>query len=358
MPSISFWNGKKVLVTGHTGFKGAWLCLWLKELGAHVVGVSDQSWGPDTIYETCGLKKILINKRYNLPDFSDITEFHEIREIIKKVDPEVIFHLAAQPLVLDAYINPRDTYLANLMGTLNVLESARYCSSLSAVVSVTTDKVYENDELAQGFTEESPLGGHDPYSASKACADILSRSHGRSFFDKLGVGLAVARAGNVIGGGDWSSNRLVPDIMRSAFGGGELLLRHPDAVRPWQHVLDPLHGYLLLAEKLTIDGLPDHNAFNFGPDEQISLTVGEIVDAFSKKLRRRINVKYDNAGTYHEASYLTLNSAKSQHKLGWRPVWRTNEAIEYTSEWYMDWHRGADLTQTCCQQIQKYTAAT
>ncbi len=357
MPSTSFWNRKTVLVTGHTGFKGAWLCLWLKELGANVVGISDRSWGPDTIYETCGLKKMLANKKYNLPDFSDIVNYNEIREIIEKVEPEVIFHLAAQPLVLDSYMNPRDTYLVNLIGTLNVLESARHCSSLSAIVSVTTDKVYENDGLGQRFKEESRLGGHDPYSASKACADILSRSHGRSFFDQLGVSLAVARAGNVIGGGDWSSNRLVPDIIKSAFGGGELLLRHPSAVRPWQHVLDPLHGYLLLAEKLAVDGLPDDNAFNFGPDDQMSLTVQDIVNAFSKKLLCKINVKYGDERTYHEASYLTLNSSKSQNMLGWRPVWRTHEAIEYTSEWYLDWHRGADLTQTCYQQIQKYTAA-
>ena len=261
----SFWRNRKVLITGHTGFKGGWLTKILHSLGSKIVGVSNTDMGPLSLYNILGLNSRLSNTHYGLNQFIDLLDENSLQTVFQKFNPEIVFHLAAQPIVINSYKEPHLTHQTNFIGTLNILEASRKNANLSVFISVTTDKVYHNNGDIFSFRETDALGGHDPYSASKACADILTQSYFKSFFNELNIGVASARAGNVIGGGDWAENRLIPDIVRSAHSNEKLVIRNPSATRPWQHVLEPLSGYILLAQKLHENPQKHSSPINFGP---------------------------------------------------------------------------------------------
>ena len=348
-PGDGFWPGKRVLVTGHTGFKGAWLCLWLRDLGADVHGLA---LPPDPARPSLHR---LINGDVGSDEVADVREHGAVRARVLAVRPEIVLHLAAQPLVRASYRCPLDTFATNVQGTANLLESLREVPSVRSVVSVTTDKVYENLERSEPFVETDPLGGHDPYSASKAAADILTASYRRSFFLPRGVGLASARAGNVIGGGDWAEDRLIPDAIRAFEHGGVLEVRRPDAVRPWQHVLEPLHGYLLLAERLWHEpGLAP--SYNFGPERDSAATVrhlllrsGEHVDL------ARIRWGDGDEGP-HEAGFLQLDSTNAARDLGFRSRFGLAETIDRTWRWYDGFASGSEPATLCRADIAAFEA--
>lgn len=339
--------GRRVLVTGHTGFKGAWLTLWLQQLGADVAGFA---LPPDTSPSHWDLLdlKLATDVRADLRDASAVDA------AVQAFSPDVVFHLAAQSLVRRSYGDPRTTFDVNVMGALNVFEAVRRCPSVRAVVNVTTDKVYENAGDGTAFTERDPLGGHDPYSASKACAEILSACYRRSFLAPDGgrVRLATARAGNVIGGGDWADDRLVPDMVRAVASGRPMQVRNPDATRPWQHVLEPLSGYLLLGQRL-LDGRIDGGSWNFGPAPDSVLPVRAVVE----RLRRewpQLNVELASDRGPHEAPALSLDSGRAERELGWTPVWDAEHAIVHTADWY---RRHADGRGACTrEQLATYVA--
>lgn len=334
----------RVLITGHSGFKGSWLAEWLVSLGARVCGVSLRP-----VYEPnhFGLLKLPV-----LSEWANIRELGELRGIIDEVQPEIIFHLAAQPLVRQSYLDPVETFVTNVMGTIHVLEAARSARSLRAVVAVTSDKCYENRETGVPFQEEDPMGGFDPYSCSKGCAELAISAYRRSFFPAEGYGskhhvlIASARAGNVIGGGDWAPDRLVPDLVRSASRGGVETLRSPGAVRPWQHVLEPLSGYLELGRRLLNGDVGCASAWNFGPDEKDgTLSVLQAAELLS---RYWDEVKYKAADVPaadapHEARLLRLDCTKARKELQWRPVWDASTAFRKTAEWYRDYYRHGEV---------------
>ena len=324
----NIYQGKKVLVTGHTGFKGSWLCAWLQKLGAQVCGVALE---PDQSPNHFSLIKNSCRC-----EICDIVCYEDLLAIMQDFQPEIVFHLAAQPLVRQSYKTPRQTFETNLMGSVNVMESCRHTKSVRAVVVVTTDKCYANAETNQPFREEDPMGGHDPYSASKGACEIAAASYRASFFAPEGrVALATARAGNVIGGGDWAEDRLIPDLVRAAAAGKSCPVRFPHAVRPWQHVLEALSGYLLLGEKLYVSGQDFASAWNFGPVERDGRSVSDIIDMASEEWGKIISVK-DPAADHqpHEASFLRLDCSKAVQQLHWTPVWNTAEAVKRTIQWY------------------------
>jgi CDP-glucose 4,6-dehydratase len=326
------YKGKKVFLTGHSGFKGSWMALWLKELGADVKGYS---LAPNTDPNHIDLLKLDIDSVYG-----DIRDFEKLKKEIHNYQPDIVFHMAAQPLVRYSYREPRETYETNVIGSLNLYEACRDCSSVKSIVSVTTDKVYENNEWVWGYRENDRLGGKDPYSASKAAMEIMTSSYRTSFFnpDKWGkdheVLLAVARAGNVIGGGDWAEDRLIPDIIRASLKGVPTEIRSPDAVRPWQHVLEPLSGYLLLGQMLMEKKANFAEAFNFGPLVHEELTVGEVVE-FMKGQWNKVNYEIKRPDVVlHESRLLKLDCTKAHNELGWKPVWTTEEGLARTIDWY------------------------
>lgn len=325
-----FYKGKKVLVTGHTGFKGAWLSFWLYSLGSNVIGYALDPTDAESIFTKIDLKDKLMDFR------ADIRDKDKLAEIINKNKIEIIFHLAAQPLVKESYINPRYTFEVNFEGTLNLLETLRELQTVKSVVIVTTDKVYENIEKLEGYKESDRLGGHDPYSSSKAATEILVQSYGKSFFMNFDnqIGIATARAGNVIGGGDWSRDRIVPDIFRSISGGNELLIRNPQSIRPWQHVLEPVYGYILLAKNLYINPNKYSGPWNFGPSNDSKRTVLELVDEF-KRSGVDINMKIERDDNFHETNILWLNSEKAKTFLGWENKLNFHETIHFTRNWYL-----------------------
>ena len=345
-----FWSGKKVLVTGHTGFKGAWLVMYLNKLGASICGVSLPPPTKPSLYDLCNLE----SKNEN--HFCDIRNFNELNKIFNDFNPEIVFHLAAQPLVGYSYKNPIETYQTNVIGTLNVLEAIRFNKSVKAGVMITTDKCYKNNEWEWGYRENDELGGHDPYSSSKAAAEILIKSYSDSFFnnDKRLVNIASVRAGNVIGGGDWAEDRLIPDIFKSIFNNKVIMLRNPNAVRPWQHVLDPLSGYISLAQKLYSGDNKFVGAWNFGPDYKETKTVSEIIDFIKTKTKFKINVKLMDKVIYKETSFLKLDSTKALSFLNWQSVWTINETLEKTLEWYLAFKENKDLSLFSEHQINSY----
>ena len=345
--NVDFWHGKRVLVTGHTGFKGGWLVLWLQSLGAKVSGISLL---PDTMPNLFTLAKI---EEVCVSHFCDIREAETVAALIRKVKPEVVFHLAAQPLVRQSYQEPIKTIDTNVMGTANVLNSLRGLDSVRAVVMVTTDKVYNNNEWHWPYREGDALGGHDPYSASKAASEIIIASFLSSFLSEQGVAVASARAGNVIGGGDWSEDRLIPDAVRAWRAGKILQIRRPQAMRPWQHVLEPIAGYLSLAEKLwqqpKLAG-----AYNFGPHTNEVATVREIVER-AREAYGSGEVRFgDGSNGPHEANLLALETAKAQIVLGVQPKWSLSEAITRTIDWYIAQDSGTDARELCLRQIAEY----
>jgi CDP-glucose 4,6-dehydratase len=321
--------GRRVLVTGHTGFKGSWLALWLQALGADVCGLAlPAEPGPNHL-QLLGLsmEEALV----------DLRDADAVTDALRGFRPEVVFHLAAQPLVRRGYREPRATFDTNVLGLVNLLEAVRATPGVRAVVNATTDKCYLNRERAQGYREDDALGGHDPYSASKACAEIVSASWRASFLAAGGIGLATARAGNVVGGGDWSEDRLVPDLVRSATSGRPVAIRYPQATRPWQHVLEPLAGYLMLGERLLAEPGAFAEPWNFGPDASGELSVAEVIVAFARQWPA-VRCDVDRSLQPHEAGLLHLDCGKVRERLGWRPVWNAATTFERTVAWYRRQH--------------------
>lgn len=344
----NIYKGKKVFLTGHTGFKGSWLALWLTKLGAEVCGYSLE---PNTTPSM--FTELDIQNKIKKSIIGDILDYDKLAKEIQDFQPEIIFHLAAQPLVRLSYSEPILTYKTNVIGSLNVLEAARNCSSVKAFVNVTTDKCYENKEINRGYREDEPMGGYDMYSSSKGCVEIMSSSFRRSFLQN-GYAMATARAGNVIGGGDWALDRLIPDCVRFINAGEKIEIRNPVAVRPWQHVLEPLSGYLLLGEKLLEHGLHFADGFNFGPYEDSVLKVAEVAQKVVENYGKGEVVvhKRDNL---HEANLLMLNIEKAEKVLGWTPTYTANQAIRETVDWYKHFYaEDTDMYKFTLNQINKY----
>jgi CDP-glucose 4,6-dehydratase len=349
----SAWRGRSVLVTGHTGFKGSWLSLWLHQLGAQVHGYAIDPPTRPSLFEEARVASVLASHTH-----ADIADVERLRAVVRASRAEVIFHLAAQSLVRVGYAEPLRTWADNVMGTANVLEAARASDLVRAVIVITTDKVYENHGEGRPYRETDPLGGHDPYSASKAAAEILSASYRASFFKGSATRIATVRAGNVIGGGDWAAERLIPDCFRAFAGGRAVELRYPDAVRPWQHVLEPVEGYLTLAQQL----LESRNecldsAFNFGPDQGGDATVGAVARAVAELWGDAAQVVHSpSAANPPEQAVLRLDSARARSELGWRPRWSLRKALEQTVAWHRAWLQGADMQELSRAQIFSYQA--
>lgn len=347
---ISMWKntykGKKVLVTGHTGFKGSWLTLWLKELGARVCGYALEPNTTPSLFDAAQVADGIVNV------FGDILDTEKLNKTFQDFQPEIVFHLAAQPLVRLSYAEPVLTYQTNVIGSLNVLEAARKTASVKAFVNVTTDKCYENKEINRGYKEDEPMGGYDMYSSSKGCVEILSSSYRRSFL-KDGYAMATARAGNVIGGGDWALDRLIPDCVRAIEAGEEIEIRNPVATRPWQHVLEPLSGYLLLGHLLYTQGSKYAEGFNLGPNAESVLTVAEVAQLAVKEYGRG-SVKVHKKDDLHEANLLMLDITKAEQVLGWVPTYTAQEAVAKTIAWYKRFYQGEPMLAFTLQQIHEY----
>lgn len=349
--NYSTYKNLKVLVTGHTGFKGGWLVLWLSSLGADVVGYSLPPNTEPAMFNVLNLK----NKCTSI--FGDIRDKEHLKKVFAEQKPNIVFHLAAQPLVRLSYFEPVETYETNLIGALNMLEAAKNCPSVKAFVNVTTDKCYENKEIERGYKEHEPMGGHDMYSSSKGCVEIMSASYRRSFLQGgKPYAMATARAGNVIGGGDWALDRLIPDCVKSINAGEKIEIRNPVAVRPWQHVLEPLSGYLLLGQKLLESGAKYAEGFNFGPKEESVLTVADVAQRIVKYYGKG-EVVVGKKDDLHEANLLMLNVEKAGEILGWTPTYNADEAIKETVEWYKRFYSGDEMLEFTLAQIAKYETA-
>ena len=347
----SFWFGRRVLITGNTGFKGSWLSFWLAELGAEVSGLALPPSSSPNLYDILNLSSI------GQSVYADINDRVALNALFKSARPEVVIHMAAQSLVRQSYATPLETFMTNVAGTVSLLEAARNCHETRAVVIVTTDKCYENRNWHWGYRETDELGGHDPYSASKACAEIATASMRRSFFNDGGhpARIATVRAGNVIGGGDWSDDRLVPDIVRGCLGAEHIVrLRNPGAVRPWQHVLDPLSAYLSLAERLHAGDKGFDEAWNIGPESADNQPVLAVAQALVHALGQvRIEITPDPAHL-HEANLLMLDCAKARARLGWRPNLNFKATVDLTAQWYQSWASGADMADVTRAQILRF----
>ena len=344
-----FWRGRRVLITGHTGFKGAWLTMWLQLLGAEVSGFAVAPPTKPSLFELAGVGE-------HCETFAgDIADPAAVSGAIRAARPEVVIHMAAQPLVRRSYEDPEGTYRTNVMGTVNVLEAVRrHRGDTRVLITVTSDKCYANDgDIGRPFREEDPLGGRDPYSSSKACAELVTSAYGRSFFgDPDGTRLAAARAGNVVGGGDWGADRLLADVMSAALAGTSVSIRNPAAVRPWQHVLNPLSGYLMLAQRLWVD--PDlEAAFNFGPPPGDERPVASIVGSLAEKWPGGIDVRQETEPQPHEAATLRLDSTRAHDRLGWRPIVGLDAALQSIVDWYMELAQGRDVRAVTLGQIER-----
>lgn len=350
----SFWEGKKVIITGHTGFKGGWLSLQLQSLGVDILGIGLRPNGELNLYDQASVFSDMESI------IEDIRNRDNIKNIFKNFNPDIVFHLAAQPLVRDSYMNPVETYEVNVIGTLNVLEAMRGIPNLKAGVMITTDKCYENLEKEEPYKEDEPMGGYDPYSSSKGASELLISSYRNSFFSSNikkedNIALSSVRAGNVIGGGDWAKDRLIPDLVRAKISGEELEIRNPEAIRPWQHVLEPLNGYILLAEKLYLEGETAAEAWNFGPNLNDSKSVGWIADTITKDLKfgKGWKLKEEN-NKFHEAKILKLDSTKAITRLGWKPKLSLNESLKMTVDWYKALEESINMKDFCFYQIKEY----
>jgi CDP-glucose 4,6-dehydratase len=347
-----FWRERRVLLTGHTGFKGAWLSLWLQSLGARVTGFANGVPTQPSLYELAkvgeGMEGIV----------GDVRDPVALAAAMTAAEPEIVIHMAAQSLVRRSFVEPRETYETNVMGTVNVLDAVRvHGSGVRAIVNVTSDKCYENREWEWGYREQEPMGGFDPYSSSKGCAELVTDAFRRSFFsDPVGPRLASARAGNVIGGGDWGAERLVPDIMRAALAGEEVRVRNPSSIRPWQHVLNPLSGYLVLAQALWEK--PElAEGWNFGPADEDARPVGWIVQRIAAQWPQELRWVQDDGPHPHEANYLKLDSSKARARLGWRPRLQLGETLESIVTWYSELRSGADMRAVTLGQIEAFQYA-
>ena len=346
--SAEFWKNKKVFVTGHTGFKGGWLVLWLRELGADVYGFSLLPSATPNLFNIASIESALAGSTYH-----DIRDLAVLTQALKEFEPDIVFHLAAQSLVRESYNLPVETYAINVMGTVNLLEAVRATPSVKAVVNVTTDKCYENKERLLPYREDEPMGGFDPYSSSKACSELVTSAYRSSFFKEHGVALASARAGNVIGGGDWAVDRLIPDFLRAINSGQPVNIRSPNAVRPWQHVLEPLSGYIALAEKLFNEGQSYSEAWNFGPAERDAHPVSWVINHLIKAIPNASFV-IDEGEYPYEANYLTLDSSKAKALLGWQGKWSLDTALNKVVEWNEQWCQNKNMKDCCIEQIYSY----
>ena len=348
-----FYNGRKVLITGHTGFKGSWLSVILNWLGADVYGYALEPNTDPSLYIVADID------RHVSSTIGDIRDYDLLLKTLVKHQPEVIIHMAAQPLVRESYKNPRETYEVNVMGTVNLFEAIRHINSIKAVLNVTTDKCYENKEWHWSYRENDRLGGYDPYSNSKACSELVTSSFRNSYFNSKeynihGVALASARAGNVLGGGDWATDRIIPDFIRAIIRKEQLKIRSPYAVRPWQHVLEPLSGYLLLCEKLYTRGSDFSESWNFGADDHDSKNVEWITRRICELWGENASYLIDGAPQPHEANYLKLDCSKAKVRLGWYPVWNIENTLEMIVSWYKAYLSNADMYQTSISQIEQY----
>jgi CDP-glucose 4,6-dehydratase len=343
-----FWQGKTVFLTGHTGFKGGWLSLWLQQLGAEVYGYALAPATQPSLFEVARVAEGLAGHTVG-----NLQDGELLKRSLREAQPEIVFHLAAQPLVRRAYDKPIDTYATNVLGTAHLLEAVRASPHVRAVVSVTTDKCYDNKEWVWGYRESDALGGRDPYSSSKACAELITAAYRDSYLAAAGVAVATARAGNVVGGGDWSADRLVPDFFRELDAGQTLQVRYPGATRPWQHVLEPLAGYLTLAEKLVEASHEAAQAWNFGPEDEGSRTVRWILDHLGSRIGG-VCWSTVEAPDRHEAGLLKLDISKARERLGWKPRWNLVTALDQTLAWHSAWRQGEDMRRATLAQIEAY----
>ena len=355
--SSSFWAGKHIFLTGHTGFKGSWLSLWLQSLGAEVTGYALEPPTSPSLFEIANVGKGMHSV------IGDIRDLDSLKKTMKEANPDILIHMAAQPLVRYSYINPVETYATNIMGTVHVLEAARENKNIKAILNVTSDKCYDNKEVNRGYKEHEPMGGFDPYSNSKGCAELVTSAYRNSFFniakyEEHGVALATARAGNVIGGGDWAEDRLIPDFMRAIQAKQKVSIRNPHAIRPWQHVLEPLYGYMMLCQKLYEEGSHFSESFNFGPDEKDAKNVewiaGHLVKTWGEGAAYEIA---SNASSLHEAHFLKLDCTKAHQKLGWQPKWNINIALDKICEWNKALTNGENMYLHSLNDIKMYAIA-
>lgn len=346
--NTDFWKGRNVFITGHTGFKGGWISLWLSRLGANVYGYSLPPPTSINFFELTNLKNVIAYS-----SIQNILDLNSLKRAIKLANPSLVIHMAAQSLVLKSYESPIETFNTNIIGTVNVLEASSYCKSVKAIINVTSDKCYENLEKVTAYNESDNLGGHDPYSSSKACSELISASYRNSFLKDSGINLATVRAGNVIGGGDWANDRLIPDFFRALNKKEILQLRYPKAIRPWQHVLEPISGYLMLAQKLLEGNAQYSDAWNFGPDEKNMSSVSDIIDYLSTKLKH-IEKNSLNKSQLHETNFLKIDSSKARSKLGWSNKWNLKMTLDKTIQWYQAWQKHEDLISLTISQIDEY----
>ena len=353
-----FWKNRRVFITGHTGFKGSWLCLCLNVLGAKVTGYALDPPTKPSLYKLCRINKLVQSI------IADIRNGDKLNKAIADAKPEIVIHMAAQPLVRESYKSPVETYAINIMGTVNLFEAVRKTSTVKAVINVTTDKCYENKEWLWGYRENEPLGGDDPYSSSKSCSELITAAYRNSFFNHQrfnasmlshSAAIASARAGNVIGGGDWATDRLIPDCVRALLKDQKIVIRNPKAIRPWQHVIEPLSGYMLLAEKLYTEGPKFTGAWNFGPDDADAKPVEWVVKRLCKKWGRNAAYTVDKGRHPHEAHYLKLDCSKAKNELGWKPQWDIEKAIDSIVDWTRIYEQKGDLRHACCEQMNAYT---
>ncbi len=348
----NFWQGKRVFLTGHTGFKGSWISLWLLKLGAKVCGYALKPPTNPSLFAICKLDKEMQSI------CADVRDYEKLLKAMQDFAPDIVIHMAAQPLVRESYKIPIETYTTNVMGSVHLLEAVRHTHSVRSIVNVTTDKCYENKEWQWGYRENEPLGGYDPYSSSKACSELVTSSYRQSFFNKEkynidhNVALASARAGNVIGGGDWAKDRLIPDILNSISQNEIVYIRNPLAIRPWQHVLEPLGGYLLLAEKLYND-VSFAEGWNFGPEDNDAKSVEFIVQRLCSLWGAGASYELDNSYKVHEANYLKLDISKARNTLSWQPKWRLDTALEKIVSWHKAYMLGEDMQKVCLEQIDQ-----
>lgn len=347
----AFWRDKKVLLTGHTGFKGSWLSLWLQSMGAKLTGFALQPPTEPALFNQANVAEAMNSV------IGDIRDYEALFNAVKTCQPEIIIHMAAQPLVRYSYQTPIETYATNVMGTVHLLEAARQVGGVKAIVNVTTDKCYENKEWAWGYREHEPMGGYDPYSNSKGCSELVTSAYRQSYFQTTATALASARAGNVIGGGDWAQDRLVPDILRAFEHNQAVIIRNPHSTRPWQHVLEPLSGYLVLAQQLYLQGQTFAEGWNFGPKDEDAQPVQWIVEHMVQLWGKNAQWQLDAGQHPHEAHYLKLDISKAKSQLGWQPRWTLAEALDKIVEWHSHWLAGGNAQTKCLEHIRAYQNA-
>lgn len=348
-PNKDFWKNKNVLLTGHTGFKGSWLSIWLNSLGANVFGIALEPTSIPSLFDIAKISSLVSH------NFGDIRRLGNVVNVFEESQPEIVIHMAAQPLVRRSYDDPIETYETNIMGTINVLEAARRANSVKAIVNVTTDKCYENREWHWSYRENEAMGGHDPYSSSKGCVELVSQAYRKSFLESEGIAMATARAGNVIGGGDWSDERLVPDVLLGIQKYGAVELRNPNSIRPWQHVLEPINAYLLLAEKLYQSGTEFAEGWNFGPHDSDIISVREIAETIGAIWGKSLILKQQPGKHPHEANILRLDTSKARDRLKWKPRWSTKSALRKIVEWQVAYINDENMLEVCRSQIYDFT---